>query len=89
MGFHCNFQIQNITTLKTNVYTELGIMDGIYVLTAANVLRLEEKPFEIPQGIISFSPLFPATFFPPFIPFSPVSPALLSPLDQGSKSQMT
>lgn len=54
-------------------------MDGIYVLTAANVLRLEEKPFEILRGIISFSPLFSATLFPPFIPFSHVSPALLSP----------
>jgi hypothetical protein len=55
-------------------------MDGIYMLTAANVLRLEEKPFEIPRGIILFSPLFSATFFPPIIPFLPVSPALLSPL---------
>jgi hypothetical protein len=55
-------------------------MEGIYMLTAANVLRLEEKPFEISRGINPFSPLFSATFFPPFILFSPVSPALLSPL---------
>ena len=54
-------------------------MKGVYMLTAANILRLEEKPFEIPRGIISFSPL---PFSPPFIPFSPVSPVLHSTLKQ-------
>jgi hypothetical protein len=71
--------------LKTKVCIELRIMDGIYMLTAVNVLGLEEKPFEIPRGIIRFSPLFSATFFPPIIPFLLVSPALLSPLKQGTK----
>jgi hypothetical protein len=74
-----------MATLKTNVYVELWLMEGIWVLTAENVLRLEEKPFEILRGIISFSPLFSATLLPPFIPFSPVPPALLSPLKHGTK----
>lgn len=43
-------------------------MDDMYVLTGANVLRLEEKPFEIPGGIISFSPLFFSYFLPSLYP---------------------
>ena len=37
-------------------------MDGIYVLTAANVLRLEENPFEILFLAFVFSHLVPSLY---------------------------